>query len=147
MMKRLILFSGAALLLAGCTTSEPSEPVIDPDATMEVLEAGLRPEVLLFPDYLMLADFQLFQHGRIIETEWVGAGMRSYLSLSNIRNRLLDVLDSKGWSIQRTEIEQQSFRVLAEHGAEHVEIRCVQGSGPTEIFILYRPDPAAQPVF
>jgi hypothetical protein len=95
----------------------------------------------------MLEDFQLNQHGKITETEWIGAGMRSFLSLSNIRSRLMDALDSNGWNIQRTEIEKQSFRVLAEHQAEHIEIRCVQGTGPTEIFILYRPNPVALPSF
>jgi hypothetical protein len=142
-MNRLFLLSLSVGLLSGCTTKEPSEPVVDPAAAMEFLEAGLRPEVLLFPSYLMLEDFQLNQHGRIPETRWVGAGIRSKLSLTNVRSRLMDALDSKGWIIQRTEIEKKSFRLIAEHRNEHIEIRGVQGFGPTEIFILYRPDPAA----
>lgn len=136
------LFLALTVLLFGCSTpSQPPEPVIDQDAAMEFLERGLRPEVLLFPEYLMMEGFELHQHGRVPDAELVGAGMRSKMSLSQVRGRFLEVLDSKGWKTTKLEIEGQSFRLLAAHRLEHIEIRGVQGTGPTEIFMLYRPEP------
>lgn len=136
----------ATALLTGCFSPRPEpEPIVDQSAAMEILEPGLRPEILLFPEYLMMEDFELNQHGRIPESELVGGGMRSRLSLSMVRTRFMDVLDSNGWKNTRLEIEKQSFRLMAVHQKEQIEIRGVQGIGPTEIFILYRPAPAAGP--
>jgi hypothetical protein len=147
--KRIPIWRSLCCLIAFCagcaTTQEAPEPVIDPDAAMEYLEPGLRPEVLLFPDYLMVEGFELNQHGRIPESELVGAGMKSKFSLTTVRRTFLDQLDSKGWNITLTEIEGRSFRLMAARKLEHIEIRAVQGSGPTEVFILYRPAPAEEP--
>ncbi|MDF7823416.1 hypothetical protein P4B35_05285 [Pontiellaceae bacterium B12227] len=136
------LYLALTALLFGCSTPmQTPEPVIDQDAAMEFLEPGLRPEVLLFPDYLMMEGFELHQHGRVPGAELVGAGMRSKMSLAVIHGRLLDILDSNGWKTTKLEIEGKSFRMLAAHGLEHIEIRGVQGTGPTEVFMLYRPEP------
>ena len=136
------LFLALTFLLSGCSTPmQTPEPEIDQAAAMEFLEPGLRPEVLLFPEYLMMEGFELHQHGRVPGSELIGAGLRSKLSLSLVRGRFLDVLDSKGWKTTKLEIEGRSFRMLAAHRLEHIEIRAVQGTGPTEIFMLYRPEP------
>ena len=130
---------------SGCMTSEePMEPVVDVDASLEFLEPGLRPEVLLFPEYLMMEEFELHQHGRIPETPLVGGGMKTEVSLSVVRGRFNDVLADNGWQLEKTEIGRQSFRLIASRGAEQVEIRAVQGGGPTQVFILYTPDPATE---
>lgn len=131
--------------VSGCVApKEPTEPVVDVDASMEFLEPGLRPEVLLFPEYLMLEEFELHQHGRIPETPLVGGGMKTAVSLSVVRGRFNDVLADNGWRSDKTEIGRQSFRLLASRGVEQLEIRAVQGGGPTQVFILYTPDPAME---
>lgn len=136
-------YSVAAMtLIAGCSSFQsPPALVIDQAAAMEYLVPGLRPEVLLFPEYLMMEGFELNQHGRIPETELVGAGLKTGLSLSITRRRFMDQLDSNGWNTTKMEIEAQSFRLIAGRKLETIEIRGVQGSGPTEIFMLYRPEP------
>ena len=134
------------LALAGCQTIEPPDPVVDPAGSMEFLEAGLRPEVLLFPDYLLMEDFELNQHGKIPETTLVGAGMKSELSLAAVRRRFNDVLDERGWTIEKVEIEKQSFRVLASLKGDHVEIRATRGAGPTQVFMLYQHSPENTPL-
>ena len=134
------------LALAGCQTTEPPEPVVDLAGSMEFLEAGLRPEVLLFPDYLLMEDFELNQHGRIPETTLVGAGMKTDLSLAAVRRRFNDVLDESGWTIDKVEIEKQSFRVMASLKGDHVEIRAAKGSGPTQVFMLYQYSPENTPL-
>lgn len=127
-------------MLVGCKApSEPAEPVVNSDAAMEFLQPGLRPEVLLFPEYLLMEECELHQHGRIPETNLVGAGMRTKLSLSTVRKEYSDALDSKGWSIVKMEVERQAFRLIAKLNDQEVEVRAVQGRGPTEIFILYSP--------
>ena len=81
-----LLISVAAL--AGCKTNEePAEPVVNIAETMMFLEPGLRPEVLLFPEYLMMEDFELQQHGRIPESKLIGAAMSSQLGLQQVRGR------------------------------------------------------------
>lgn len=135
------------MLLSGCATYQPlsaPEPVIDPAAAMEYLEPGLRPEVLLFPEYLMLESFELNQHGRIPETELIGAGIKTRLGLTIARRRFMDQLDANGWNTTKVEIEAHSFRLMAEKPLETIEIRGVQGVGPTEIFMLYRPKPTLE---
>lgn len=140
---RWILLVLVGLSVSGCITSrDPVETVIDVDASMEFLEEGLRPEVLLFPEYMMMADFELHQHGRIPETSLVGGGMKTDLSLAVVRGRFNDVLTANGWTSDTMEIGRQSFRILASKGEEQVEIRAVQGRGPTQVFLLYTPNPA-----
>lgn len=127
-------------VLGGCTAPpSPSEPVVDIDASMEFLEQGLRPEVLLFPEYMLMNEYELNQHGRIPESELIGAGLRTKLSLSTVRKEFSDVLASNGWKTEKMEIERQSFRLIASLKDEEVEIRAVQGLGPAEIFIMYYP--------
>lgn len=143
--RSLYLF-GPIILLSGCSSFQTvPEPVIDPAAAMEYLEPGLRPETLLFPEYLMMEGFELNQHGRIPETELIGAGLKTRLGLSMARRSFMDQLDFNGWKTTKMEIEAQSFRLMAAKKSEHIEIRGVQGSGPTEVFLLYRPGPNAEP--
>ncbi|QBG46323.1 hypothetical protein EGM51_02495 [Verrucomicrobia bacterium S94] len=128
------------VLIAGCSTPEPpAEPVVDPAEAMEFLEPGLRPEVLLFPEYMLMEEYELNQHGRIPETNLIGAGLRANLSLTTVRKAYSDVLDSKGWNVSGMEIGKQFFRLMARLKDQEVEIRAVQGQGPTEVFILYNP--------
>lgn len=137
---KLGLYTIILLLLAGCKAPpEPAEPVVDSNAALEFLQPGLRPEVLLFPEYLLMEEYELHQHGRIPESELVGAGMRTRLSLATVRKEYSDVLESKGWSISKMEIERQAFRLIANLKKETVEIRAVQARGPTEVFILFDP--------
>lgn len=146
MMHKWLPIFGAVLLLSGCSALQPvPEPVIDQAAAMEYLEQGLRPEVLLFPEYLMMEGFELSQHGRIPETELVGASLKTRMGLSIARRRFMNQLDSNSWKTSKIEIEKQSFRLMAEKKREHIEIRAVQGVGPTEIFILYRPESTVDP--
>ena len=146
MMRGCLYIFGAGMLLSGCSSLQPTpEPVIDQAAAMEYLERGLRPEVLMFPEYMMMEGFELNQHGRIPETDLVGAGLKTSLGLSIARGRFMDQLDANGWETTKMEIETQSFRLMAEKKQEHIEIRAVQGIGPTEIFILYRPQSTAEP--
>ncbi|MDZ8117185.1 hypothetical protein [Pontiella agarivorans] len=129
----------SVLLLAGCAAPEPpAEPVVDPAASMEFLQPGLRPDVLLFPEYMLMEEYELNQHGRIPQTELIGAGLRTKLSLATVRKEYSDVLADKGWSISTMEIDRQAFRLIAQLNDQTVEIRGVQGRGPTEVFILYR---------
>lgn len=128
------------LLLVGCQAPpEPAEPVVNSDAALEFLQPGLRPEVLLFPEYLLMEECELHQHGRIPETNLVGAGIRTKLSLSTVRKEYSDALDTKGWNISKMEIDRQAFRIIATLRDQEIEIRAVQGRGPTEVFILYNP--------
>ena len=135
-----IALCAMTLLMSGCIMQpEPDMPVVDDDAAMEFLMPGLRPEMLLFPDYLLMDEYELNQHGRIPESEMIGAGLRTKLNLTVVRGQFADVLAAQGWQTAKMEIDRQSFRLIAEHKEERVEIRAVQALGPTEIFILYDP--------
>lgn len=137
-------YYGFLVLLTGCVAPEPpAEPVVDPAAAMEFLEPGLRPEVLLFPEYMLMEEYELNQHGRIPETELIGAGLRTKLSLATVRKEYSDALDAEGWSTTSMEIDRQAFRLIARLNDQDVEIRAVQGTGATEVFILYHPGPGA----
>lgn len=140
------MFSGlmAIGLLAGCATPPSPEPAVADADAMLYLEPGLRPETLLFPEYLLMEGFELDQHGRIPESRLVGAGMKSKLPLGTVLRRFNDVLASKGWSVTQAEMGHQSFRLMAAQKGETLEIRAVQGSGATQVFVLYQP--AVQPV-
>ncbi len=145
-MKRFLILSAAALLLSGCMgPGIPDEPVVNVDASMEFLAPGLRPEMLQFPDYLLMSEYELMQHGRIPDSRLVGAGLRTRLSLSVVRREFADILAEKGWNTVKMDVGPQSFRLVVERYSEEVEIRAVQGLGPTEIFILYYPgDPVPE---
>ena len=137
--------AAACVALAGCKTTESEEPVVDPMASVEFLEPGLRPEVILFPEYLLLEDFQVERHGRVPESELIGGGLRTRLSLSESRTRFTDVLSEQGWAIDKVEIERQSFRLLASSPTEYLELRAVRGTGDTKVFLLYEPNLANPP--
>jgi len=127
-------------VLAGCVgPARPVEPVVDQDESMEFLERGLRPEILLFPQYLLMDGFELNQHGRIPSSSLVGGGLKTAFGLSMARSRFSDVLVANHWTIENVEIGKGSFRIMASLAAESIEIRGVQGRGPTEIFILFQP--------
>ena len=126
--------------LAGCATPpEPVEPVVDRSAVMTILGHDVRPENILFPEYLLMQDFELGEHGRIPATSLVGAGMSSALDLNTVRRRYIDLLASEGWHTDKMEIGRQSFRLMASLEGATVEIRAVQGEGPVQVFLLYRP--------
>ncbi len=133
--------------MAGCMSSEePLEPVVFSEETMVFLEPGLRPEVLLFPDYFLMEDFELNQHGNIPASDLVGAGLRTELDLKVAMRRFNDALDANGWMTEKTEFGKNAFRTLASTADEYIEIRAVQGNDVTEIFVLYRPKPIADSV-
>ncbi len=120
------------LTLAGCISApvrvEEGAPVMAPP----------RPSVL-FPDYLLIDGFELNDHGRISGTGLVGADLTVLQDLGTVRNLISGQLSAHGWTTDKMEIGRQHFRVLASHAGEEIEIRAVQGTGPTQVFILYRP--------
>lgn len=127
-------------LFHGCKTTE-SPVVVQEEDVMLFLEPGLRPEQVLFPEYLLMEDLELRAHGRIPESSMIGGGLRTDLDLGEVRSRFSDLLAEKKWTIVKTELARESFRLMAEWKGETLEIRAVQGSGPTQIFILYKPAP------
>ena len=136
---------GALLLVCGCATrEEPAEPMVVAEEAMTYLDPGLRPEVLLFPEYLLMDGFRLARHGRIPETRMVGAGMEADLPLAAVRRRFQNQLDAHGWKLGQVELGPQSFRLMATRKGDNLEIRTVQGTGPAEVFILYRPAPVPE---
>ena len=127
------------LLLCACSTPEPPAVVAEEDEAMLHPDAQLRPENLLFPEYLFMADFELDQHGRIPGSTVVGADLKTELDLKPTLQRFSSVLASNGWTIAKEEVAEQSFRMMAAMKGDTLEIRAVQGSGPTQVFILYQP--------
>jgi len=139
-MRYLLHILPLAVLLSACVApEEPPEPVVNVDAAMEFLESGLRPEQILFPSYLFMEDLELHDHGRIPGTTMIGAGMKTRLGLATVRRAFSDQLDANGWTMDKVEVESKSFRMLASLKNETVEIRAVQGTGPTQIYLLYQP--------
>ena len=130
-----------AVALTGCIAppAGPDNAVVDaPDAANGVgNEASV--EEFPFPDYLLLSDFKLLQYGYILQTPLIGVDIQTRLQLEVVRRRLRDVITAKGWTIAQAEERGSSFRLMAFSGAETLEIRAVQGSGPAQILILYRP--------
>ena len=109
------------------------------------LGGQVRPENLLFPEYLLMVDFELDQHGRIPASTVVGIDLKTKLDLETTLRRFKDMLTSHGWNITQEEVAEHSFRLLAGMKGESLEIRAVQGSGPTQIFVLYRPSSKQNP--
>ena len=131
---------GCVVLIAGCVTREPKKEFL-PNAAIGVQGQGGGRDVVLFPDYFRMDGYQLNDHGRIPRTHLIGAGMTANLELAAVRTQFSDVLHSRNWTTDRMEIGRQSFRIMASHSGETVEIRAVQGSsGPTQIFLLYTPE-------
>ena len=128
------------VLLAGCATqSDFTAPVVLAEESMEFLEPGLRPEVLLFPDYFLMEDFELKQHGKIPGSPLIGGGLKTPLALTVVRSRFNDALATHEWEIDTVEIGKNSFRIKASFNGEALEVRAVQGAGPTQVFLLYHP--------
>jgi hypothetical protein len=126
------------LLLFGCTTPNPPAEEVRTDALLQP-EESKRPENLLFPDYLFMVDFEIDQHGRIPENTLVGAEMMTELDLAGTLQRFTEVLDAREWEIAHQEMTPQSFRLIALLEGARVEIRAVQGTGTTKVFLLYLP--------
>ena len=135
------MFSIASFLfLWGCASPETPAVVLD-EEVMLFLKPGLRPESLLFPEYLLIEDLELDTHGRIPESPLVGAGLKTKLGFKTVLDRYHAILESKGWQIAPAEVTNQAFRLLASRLGETLEIRAVQGTDLTQVFILYRPTP------
>ncbi len=134
-------FGAMLLLLCGCATKAPPEAEVENTDAMLHLKVGLRPENLLFPEYLLMADFEIDQHGRIPESSLVGASLKTKLGVKAVLRRFSDMLATKGWGTTALESTEHFFRLLAVMKGETLEIRAVQGTGPTQVFILYQPKP------
>lgn len=132
----------AGVLWVGCA-APPEAPVIQQDDVVLFLGPDLRPESLQFPEYLLMEDFELEAHGRVPETNLIGIGLKTKLDLQSARSRCDTMLNSKAWRVGTVEEGAQSFRLLATRKGETLEIRGVQGSGLTQVFILYRPRSAS----
>ncbi len=129
---------GIVALLAGCATTEP--PAVEEEAEVLLyLEPWLRTEPLLFPEYLLMDGFELDQHGGIPSTTLGAGGLKTELDLKAVQQRFEGLLVSKGWKINGIDELEQSFRLMASMKGETLEIRAVQGTGDTQVFILYRP--------
>ncbi len=129
-----------AAVLSGCVAPhEPAAPAVDLNETLLFLGPGLHPEKLLFPEYLFFEGAQIGQHGRIPRSRWIGAGLSAPEDIKQLRKRYSDVLSARGWVIERMEVGRQSFRLEASMNGKKIELRGVQGSGPTELFLLYFP--------
>lgn len=124
--------------LGGCTSPEEPAVVLEEDI-MLFLQPGLRPESVLFPEYLLIEDLEIDVHGKIPKSPLVAGGLKTKQGLKTVLSRYNAVLKRKGWQIAPPEIADHSFRLMADRPGETVEIRAVQGTGWTHIFILYRP--------
>jgi hypothetical protein len=130
------LICGAALI-AGCVSNKPNRVFLDHAPIGEAGQAGVLAAVL-FPDYFLIDGVELHEHGHIPRTQLIGAGMSISLDLASVRSRFNDQLYFHKWTTDKMEMGPQSFRILASHEGETVEIRGVRGtSGPTHIFLLY----------
>ncbi len=127
------------VLMTGCASKTPQRVFLENTPLDGQGVVGARP-VVLFPDYFLIDGFELQEHGHIPSTGLVGAGMTTSLDLAAARTRFSDLLHYHQWSTDKLEMGPQSFRVIASHEGESVEIRGVRGtSGPTHIFLLYSP--------
>jgi len=120
------------LALAGCTSAPvpvmEDAPAIEPPALS-----------VLFPDYLLIDGFELNDHGRIAGTALIGADMTVLQDLGTVRSLVTEQLYLHEWTTDKMEIGRQYFRVLASLAGAEIEIRAVQGTGPTQVFLLYHP--------
>jgi len=123
------------LMLAGCVSAPV--PVQDTPTVSE----PQRPTAL-FPDYFFMDGFKLNDQGYISGTGLIGGDMTGAQDLRTVRNLVDEQLRAHGWTTDKMEIGRQYFRVLASHAGEAIEIRAVQGTGPTQVFVLYRSAPS-----
>jgi hypothetical protein len=120
------------LALAGCM----SPPIqMEEDASVVVPP----PPVALFPDCFLMEGFTLNDQGHISGTGLIGADMTVLQDVGAVRSLISEQLSLHEWTTDKMEIGRQYFRVLASHAGEEVEIRAVQGTGPTQVFLLYKP--------
>lgn len=125
-----------ALWMSGCATNRQGKTFLDNTPIDTEARAPVR-----FPDYFLLDGVELQDHGRIPNTQLIGAGMTMERDLSSVRSSFSDVLHRHEWDTEMMEMGKQSFRIIATHDGETVEIRGVQGttSATTHIFLLYTP--------
>lgn len=123
------------LALAGCKTV--TVPVEEDVAVLEVP----RPTAL-FPDYFLMDGFKLNDQGHIPGTGLIGGDMTVSQDLGAVRNLINEQLAIHEWTTDKMEIGRKYFRVLASHAGDEIEIRAVQGTGPTQVFVLYHPVPS-----
>lgn len=127
------------VLLTGCATDKPEKVFLD-NALVDKQKPTENRTAILFPEYFLQDEYVLHDHGHIRGSRLIGAGMSANLDLSTVRQQFSDMLHYYQWETDTMEIGSQSFRILASHEGETVEIRGVQGSsGPTHIFLLYTP--------
>lgn len=128
------------LLTAGCVTPAAVDgPVVEQADMMTFMEAGLRPEVPLFPGFLLMECFELHQHGRVPGTPWIGGDISCEFSLGRMWNVLSRELERAGWVPEKVELERSSFRYKGALEDQSLEIRAVRGTAQTRVFILYHP--------
>ena len=125
-----------ALVLAGCASAPEQEQATDDTTKAPAEPAKVK---VLFPEYLLMDGFKLNEHGRIPSTRLIGGDMTAEQDLNTVRRSYSDVLAAQGWNTDRLEIGQGYFRLMASRDTETVEIRAVQGTGPTQVFLLYTP--------
>lgn len=114
----------------------------DRQAVEDAAGAEDSPVSVLFPDYLLLDGIKLNDHGRIPATPLIGADMTATNDLATVRSLFSTQLADHGWNTDKMEIGRQYFRLMASHEDEQVEIRAVQGTGPTQVFLLYQTTPS-----
>ena len=124
----------ACLTLAGCASAPVEMAEFDAPAVEDP-----PPPSVLFPDYLLMENFSLNDHGHIPGTGLIGADMTVAADLGTVRSLITGQLSAHEWNTDKMEIGRQYFRLLASQAGEELEIRAVQGTGPTQIFLLYRP--------
>jgi hypothetical protein len=141
MLRLILVFLSMVLILSGCSTSQPNIPplIIEEEDTMIHLEADLRPDTFLFPEYFFMEDFELDQHGHIPDTSLIGIDLKTKLELKEAMRRFNKMLMQEGWTIMKANIQPQFFHLEATKEKESLEIRAVQGTGPTQLFVLYKP--------
>jgi len=127
------------LMLAGCV----SAPIPVAEEAPTVVEPQ-RPAAL-FPECFFIEGSKLNDQGHIPGTGLIGGDMTVEMDLSAVRSLFAEQLSAHAWTTDKMEIGRQYFRIMASHAGEEIEIRSVQGTGPTQVFILYRP-PASQEI-
>ncbi|MBN2164114.1 MAG: hypothetical protein JXR25_07130 [Pontiellaceae bacterium] len=126
-------------LLTGCVTERRPRTFLEPAPLIPEEGVDIKRPVL-FPEYFVMDEFELNDHGRIPQSGMIGAGLTSALDLSAVRTRFNDQLHFHEWTTDKMEIGSQYFRILASREGDRIEIRGVRGmTGPTQIFLLYTP--------
>ena len=135
----ILFFSITSLLVVGGCAGPEGPPVVRHEDVMLFMDSSLHPENLLFPEYLLLEGYELDAHGRIPNSSLIGVGLKANLALRTVLQQYNKLLSVQKWEVTKMEMAGKSFRILAEKKGENVEIRAVQGTGVTQVFILYTP--------